>query len=47
MKKINGAYIFSGDGGLIFSLEDLENGSEFDLNYLGNFLSTIEANWAW
>ena len=42
MKDIDGAYIFSGTGGLIFSQENLEKGDKFDLNYLGDFLSTIE-----
>ena len=45
MKEIDGAYIFSGDGGLIFSLEnlDLKDGSAFDSDYLGDFLSAVES----
>ena len=44
MKEIDGAYIFSGDGGLIFSLENLEDAStKFDSDYLGDFLSTVES----
>lgn len=43
MKEIDGAYIFSGDGGLIFTLENLEDGSAFDSDYLGDFLSAVES----
>ena len=44
MKEIDGAYIFSGDGGLIFSLENLEDASaKFDSDYLGDFLQTVES----
>ena len=43
MKDINGAYIFSSSGCLIFSQENVDKNKEFDLNYLSDFLSTIEA----
>jgi len=43
MKDVNGAYIFSGSGALIFSQENLDGSvSEIDLEYLSNFISTIE-----
>ena len=43
MKDVNGAYIFSGSGALIFSQENLDaTVSEIDLEYLSNFISTIE-----
>ncbi len=43
MKNIDGAYIFSGSGALIFSQENLdETMGEVDLEYLSNFISTIE-----
>ena len=43
MKEIDGAYIFSGSGALIFSQENLdETIGEVDLEYLSNFISTIE-----
>ncbi|MFX1259691.1 MAG: hypothetical protein ACFFAN_17700 [Promethearchaeota archaeon] len=43
MKEIEGAYILSGSGGLIFSQENLDKDlKEFDKDYLSNLLSTIE-----
>ena len=42
-RDVNGAYIFSGSGALIFSQENMdETVSEVDLEYLSNFISTIE-----
>jgi len=42
MKEIEGAYVLSSKGALIFSQENLGEGTDFDLNYLSDFLSTIE-----
>lgn len=42
MKDVDGAYIISGSGAIIFSQENLESNGDFDLNYLSDFLSTIE-----